>query len=560
MIAIAVKAVLWAALFWGVYRLFLARETFFRFNRCYLAVAALGALVLPVVTVRYVLEVAIPAPQSVPPGMAADTPNPLPILETQTSILEWLPVIYGIVVAFMIGRWLWQRYAIRQIVRACGYVQCDGYRLVDMPSGTPFSFGRYIFVSPCAPRELDIIIAHESAHICEWHRADLMLARMLCILQWFNPFARLLLAEIRRNHEYLADRKVLAQGYSHASYKAALLNHALGVPVFSLGHTLSGKTNLKRYVMMNRKNSSNLRKLAALIIIPAAAVVLTAFAEPRYVVAETETAGMQPSSPEEQTVTYSSEITVAAPSGTAKPASGDKDREAEKTIHVTSVKNVPSSETENPIIVTGIKSVPHRVTVHPGMMNDSLRLVVSPSLDSIFLKDRPSGEVPILILNGKEVDFNRALSLDAKKVSEMTLLKNETATAIYGQRAKNGVVVIRMKSDAEGASIDEGKEGETTAPEFAGGRVEKFQMWVAKNIRYPQKAMENGIMGKVSAEFTVGADGKVGDVKVVSDTDEILNAEVIRVVESSPEWKPAMKDGVAVPTRLTICAMNFRLQ
>ncbi|HAH23090.1 MAG TPA: hypothetical protein DCL77_04890 [Prolixibacteraceae bacterium] len=87
---------------------------------------------------------------------------------------------------------------------------------------------------------------------------------------------------------------------------------------------------------------------------------------------------------------------------------------------------------------------------------------------------------------------------------------------------------------------------------FMGGDVKTFSDWVAKNIKYPVVAAENGIQGKVYVQYAVNSKGEVVDVKVVRGVDPSLDAEAVRVIQSSPKWEPAKQRGNKVKQQFTI--------
>lgn len=57
---------------------------------------------------------------------------------------------------------------------------------------------------------------------------------------------------------------------------------------------------------------------------------------------------------------------------------------------------------------------------------------------------------PLLIMDGFEIDLQTMVDLDPDRVESITLLKDAAATAIYGSRAANGVIVIETKTPREG--------------------------------------------------------------------------------------------------------------
>jgi len=58
--------------------------------------------------------------------------------------------------------------------------------------------------------------------------------------------------------------------------------------------------------------------------------------------------------------------------------------------------------------------------------------------------------LPTFIMDGYEVTLEKVFDLDVNRIQSVTLLKDAAATAVYGSRAANGVVVITTKAPKEG--------------------------------------------------------------------------------------------------------------
>ena len=69
---------------------------------------------------------------------------------------------------------------------------------------------------------------------------------------------------------------------------------------------------------------------------------------------------------------------------------------------------------------------------------------------------------------------------------------------------------------------------------------------IAKTLKYPRIAEENGIEGRVTVRFVVSKTGDVGNVEVIKGVDRYLDAEAVRVISSMPKWIPGTQNGVAV--------------
>jgi protein TonB len=97
-------------------------------------------------------------------------------------------------------------------------------------------------------------------------------------------------------------------------------------------------------------------------------------------------------------------------------------------------------------------------------------------------------------------------------------------------------------------------------PKFQGGGLDRFHSWVTGRVKYPLMAQQMQITGTVMVKFLISVDGSVTDVEVTSNTNKLLNDEVIRVVRSSPKWEPGRQGTrpvvalVTLPVAFTITA------
>ena len=78
-------------------------------------------------------------------------------------------------------------------------------------------------------------------------------------------------------------------------------------------------------------------------------------------------------------------------------------------------------------------------------------------------------------------------------------------------------------------------------PEFI-DNIKDFNEFIKKELRYPQEAKDKKINGNVYIQFTVGKDGYIKDAKIARGIHPALDQEALRVVYSSPKWKPGIKD------------------
>ena len=98
-------------------------------------------------------------------------------------------------------------------------------------------------------------------------------------------------------------------------------------------------------------------------------------------------------------------------------------------------------------------------------------------------------------------------------------------------------------------------------PTFLGSTDPKafLEKWVYAYLKYPQEAVRNGIQGRVLVDFVIDEKGKVTDVKVLRGVDPLLDAEAVKVVSASPDWRPARLQGKKVRSEISLY-VEFKLE
>jgi TonB family protein len=170
---------------------------------------------------------------------------------------------------------------------------------------------------------------------------------------------------------------------------------------------------------------------------------------------------------------------------------------------------------------------------------------------------------PLILVNGKE-SGQTLNNIDPATIESVNVLKDKTATQKYGEKGKNGVILINTKTSYNSEQVDlitiaktTNNQGDPilykvdTLPEFPGGET-ALRNFLASEIKYPEIASENGIQGKVYVTFIITKKGKVTEPKISRGVDPALDKEALRVVSSLPDWKPGKQKGEAVNVSYTV--------
>ncbi len=95
-------------------------------------------------------------------------------------------------------------------------------------------------------------------------------------------------------------------------------------------------------------------------------------------------------------------------------------------------------------------------------------------------------------------------------------------------------------------------------PEFPGGD-EALLKFVAQNIKYPRRAKNMGIEGRVYLKFVIDEDGSITNIEVLKGIGAGCDEEAIRVLKLLPNFTPGKQRGVPVKVQMQL-PINFTLQ
>jgi TonB family protein len=169
---------------------------------------------------------------------------------------------------------------------------------------------------------------------------------------------------------------------------------------------------------------------------------------------------------------------------------------------------------------------------------------------------------PLVVIDGVIAENQDLNSLSPETIQSVSVLKNESATTLFGEKGKNGVVLVITKKGSSTSQTSQNDEQVymivEQMPVYPGGEP-ALRQFLASNIKYPMTAVEKKVQGKVFVTFVVDQTGKVTDVKIVRGVDPSLDQEAIRVVQTMPLWIPGKHDGKIVAVQYTI-PINFVLE
>jgi len=242
---------------WLFYKLVLENTSWHLWKRIYLLGAIGVSLIIPFIVVETII---IPLKENAFVGLGDLNLSGAEIEDKKTEI-NWLYIwmgVYFIGVAVMLWRFGKNIYSFR-IKNDDEIDSYSIYQLILRQGITvPHSFFNRIFVSATDHKKdliPEAVLKHEKAHLDQKHSIDILLIELLLILFWFNPLFYIIRYSIKLNHEFLADRSVIQQGFSTHQYQELILQHATNSNQQSVANTFHFPIIKKRFSIMKTKTS-----------------------------------------------------------------------------------------------------------------------------------------------------------------------------------------------------------------------------------------------------------------------------------------------------------------
>ncbi len=275
------KSAIVLALFYTVYFLLLRKDTLFNAKRQFLIVGSITSVLLPMVEFTKVTYREIPEIMSLTVSNTA--PATYAIQQNEEIAIYWwqiIAILYFTGLAVMAFRFLGQLISLLRITSIFASEKIDGCNHIKVSTNvSPFSFFNYVVYNPSlhSKEELKMILQHERVHALQWHTLDILLANLILIFQWMNPFAWLYKKSIEENLEFIADNETAQHVASKKAYQLALVKASSTFSTPLPTNNFYQSFIKKRIIMLNKSTSKKVNVWKLSIILPLLAIFLWSF-------------------------------------------------------------------------------------------------------------------------------------------------------------------------------------------------------------------------------------------------------------------------------------------
>ncbi|MBV8250998.1 MAG: TonB family protein [Chitinophaga sp.] len=499
-----------SGILYGYYLLALRNKKFHEWNRYYLCLLPLVSLLVPL------LKIPLEANHTDASFVYAYTYKAVTIREGLTSqstfnYQDWLSAAYSLIASLLLIRLLVSCWRIIRLAKRLPQEPIQDYVLValDKPA-SPFSFFSWIFWhhnTPLYDEQGKRMLQHELVHVRQQHSFDKIWMNIISAVCWFNPIFYLTKKELALVHEFIADKH--AAGKEISGYAEAILQNAFQSKQFAITNDFFYPPIKRRILMLTQFQKDRFSYLRRVMILPVAGIIFCSFA-----------------------------FVAAAKQAPMPVAAG--------------------------VTTTTHHGYPEKPAIFPGGENAlEAFLIKNLKYPKTAIDNKISGTVMVhftVDANGKITNARTTTGKPqiSKELDEEALrVVNSMPNWLPAEQNHKGVsseIALPITFLLPGTPQEQVLTFVEHPPHFPGGD-EALNQYLAKNIKYPKEAQARKKQGTVFLQFTVGADGKIRDAKIVGRIlGDGLEEEGLRVVNSMPQWTPGTHEGkkVAVQYNLPI--------
>jgi len=527
-----------AILLYGIYMAIFSKTTFHRANRTALDSILVVSVVLPLFRFRLIPETA----HSMMDISAINGSNlsELPVSSVGQSFWQNIPWIEIIAIFYFVGL---SFFLIRQLLgfmRLAAMIRTSEKEAVSHAALLcitdckiqPFSWFRYIVVSKDDVKSnyFPVILWHELTHVEHYHSVDRTIFDLFACIFWFNPFAWQLRREIQTVHEYQADEHTLESGVDIKQYQLLLIRKSAGENTFALANNFLQRDLHKRIRMMKTIHTNISRKWQYALMLPGIAISLIALSIPalyakadstntskQQIPSETANVLAHKSSEKETVVQDTTKVTVWNKKQKVIEELSDDAKRAIFMVDGTrmnydKVQVIDPQEIDNVSVLKGDAAT----SVYGTEAKDGVVIITTKNNGHSSSTERRMGVSdgnPLILMNGVAITKEEMDKINPDDIESVNVLKGEQATHLYGEKGKNGVVIITPKGEKAVVPLQEGmNKGNPPLIVIDGKRMPKdFNLSTLKS----EEIESISVLKDKSAVETYGEDGKNGVIVIL---------------------------------------------
>ena len=531
------------------YYVLLRKETFFALNRFYLISVTLLGIIIPFLGTYFQSLFENEAPiftgtiMNAVEVQAFSTQISTPSFSFTSFLIVLFWIGFGIQLLKMIAGF-YEIYTLKKRAKSI-----EDNIICSSKKHQPFSFLNQVYVSnefEYSEKEREIIIQHEQKHIELGHTWDILGFEILKVIFWYSPFIYILQKQLKLIHEFQVDAMVV-KNVDKLTYGRILVNQVYLNRQFKIANHFIFSQLKTRIDMMTKSKSSKKAILKYLLAIPLFIAFLFIFNLDN-VIANTYDSLVNDESSTAMNLLKDTEdpiykVVPEMPRFKGCENISDKTKRKEcsnKAMLAYIYSNIKYPQEARDKGIQGMTVIQFVIEKDGSISNGKIIRQIEGGCGEEAL--RVVQTMPNWIPGKKDgkpvrVQFNLPI--------KFKLEKDTPSEDIY----KKVDEMPRFPGCEDISSYDEKKKCSDI----------KMLNYIYSKIKYPEKAMKDGIQGMTVIRFIVEKDGQLSHFKTIRNIGGGCDEEAMKVMQSMPKWIPGKKDGKPVRVEFNL-PIKFKMQ
>ena len=299
MLLYLIKSAACMSIFMVFYKLLLEKENMHVFKRFYLLLSIAASLSIPALVFTAYVVVEPLVYEEFQPVANSDFQYDYTPEKVASNILDGKLILWSL---YLLGLFFFGFKFFKNLFQIIGRIRKNPTRKStsiihvllkeDFP---PHTFFKYIFLNKKKLESNEIpheVLLHEETHALQKHSIDVLFIELLQVIFWFNPLVYLFKKAIKLNHEFLADRAVLAKEVDETTYLHTLLSYlstdSENKYQLDMTNAINYSSIKKRFTVMKKRTSKKAILLRSLLLLPLLTLLIFGFTETKLVQQESE--------------------------------------------------------------------------------------------------------------------------------------------------------------------------------------------------------------------------------------------------------------------------------
>lgn len=196
----------------------------------------------------------------------------------------------------------------------------------------------------------------------------------------------------------------------------------------------------------------------------------------------------------------------------------------------------------------------------------SAAIIGAITIGLIYWLDVPLQKAEINAVDIKNVE-NAISSSEVQKLEFPTAEHNKESIRKEEERPDAPIKTSKQPIKNE-TGLDKKQNEASEKPSFQMGYEKAFPIvgmdslsnYFNENLKYPERVdKKQGIEGTVNVIFTITKEGDASKIEIQNSLGEAFDEECIRLISNMPRWEPAVRNGKAVDSKVSL-QLSFNIE